>query len=339
MQAREGDLIETKTGVIFDVKGLLHPPGRVIAFPRFIPSLDGTRRHENRAYGKVYSLADRFKFLQKNSPELIVHDPVFDETLCEVPEDTIKRHYKPAEKLKELQRLRNLDDLQAKAIGFIEDLSEASGVSFDNLGISGSLLVGLNTSTSDIDPVVYGVADCRKAYDALEKLLRNVYSRLKPYNRGELQALFDFRSKDTRMNFDDFFKVESRKAFQGKFLGTDFFVRFVKNWNEIAEAYGDVRFKNSGYARITATIGDDSEALFTPCTYKLKNVLVVEGPRLKPIFEIVSFRGRFCEQATIGETVIAQGKVEHVTDTRTNREHYRLILGNNPSDFMVLSNT
>ena len=33
-------------------------------------------------------------------------------------------------------------------------------------------------------------------------------------------------------DFNDFFKVESRKAFQGTFLETDFFIRFVKNWNQ-----------------------------------------------------------------------------------------------------------
>jgi predicted nucleotidyltransferase len=41
MMAREGDLIRTKSGVVFDVKGLVHPPNRIIAFPRFIPS-EGT---------------------------------------------------------------------------------------------------------------------------------------------------------------------------------------------------------------------------------------------------------------------------------------------------------
>ena len=138
------------------------------------------------------------------------------------------------------------------------------------------------------------------------------------------------------MSFEDFVLVESRKGFQGKFMGTDYFVRFVKDWREIGEQYGDVCFKNSGYAKITAKIADSTESLFTPCIYKLQEVNVVEGPKLKPICEIVSFRGRFCEQAVDGEGVEAQGKVELVTNTETGGEHYRLILGNKPSDYMVL---
>ena len=79
------------------------------------------------------------------------------------------------------------------------------------------------------------------------------------------------------------------------------------------------------------------EALFTPCTYKIENVTVEESVKLEPIREIVSFRGRFCEQAQKGEKVTAQGKVEHVTDKQNGKTHYRIILGNKPADYMVLS--
>jgi hypothetical protein len=46
---------------------------------------------------------------------------------------------------------------------------------------------------------------------------------------------------------------------------------------------------------------------------------------------------RFCEQAKTGEAIVAQGKVERVTDKRTQREHYRVLIGNKPSDYMILS--
>ena len=95
-------------------------------------------------------------------------------------------------------------------------------------------------------------------------------------------------------------------------------------------------FKNSGYAKITAKIADSTYSLFTPCSYKLQDARVVEGPKMAPIMEIVSFRGRFCEQAENGEVVEAQGKVELVTNKKMHSEHYRLILGNKPSDYMVL---
>ena len=337
MRAREGELIRTKNKVIFDVKGLVHPPNKVIAFPRFIPSPQGTRRNQRDLYGKVYSLTERFKFLEQNAPNLIVHDPVFDETLCEVPVDEIQEHYEPIKKLWLLRTSKKLGNLERKVVQFAESLKETADISWSSIGISGSVLVGLDTLKSDVDPVVYGVENCRRAYAALENLLGNNESRFKPYNREELQTLFDFRSKDTKMSFEDFVKVESRKAFQGMFDGTDYFIRFVKDWSQINEQYGDICYKNCGYAKITAAIVDDSEALFTPCTYRIENVKVVDGPELEPIREIVSFRGRFCEQAVKSEAVTAQGKIERVTDNRKKQSYYRMILGNKPSDYMVLS--
>jgi predicted nucleotidyltransferase len=337
MRAREGDLIRTENHVIFDVKGLVHPPNKLIAFPRYIPSPQGTRRGQKDLYGKIYSFSERFKFLEQNMPNLIVHDPVFDETLCEVPIDTVEERYEPVEKLRLLRTSKELGDLERKTLQLAEALKEASGIPWSAVGISGSVLVGLYTAKSDIDPVVYGVENCRRAYAALKALLKDDASKFKPYSREELQALFDFRSKDTIMSFADFVRVERRKAFQGMFDGTDYFVRFVKDWSQVSEQYGDVCYRNSGYAKITATIADDDEALFTPCTYRIENVKVVEGARLEPICEIVSFRGRFCEQAKSGEAVTAQGKVERVTNKKSGKEYYRIILGNKPADYMMLS--
>jgi predicted nucleotidyltransferase len=337
VSVREGDLIRTENNVIFDVKGLVHPPDKVIAFPRYIPSPTGNRGSGANSYGKVYNLAERFQYLQQNMPNLIVHDPVFDADLCEVPTGTIKLRYDPIEKLALLRASKKLEPLEKKAVMLTEDLKEAAGLPWSAIGISGSVLVGLYTTKSDLDPIVYGVEACRKAYAALEDLLEDDDSRFKRYSRDGLRALFDFRSKDTVMSFEDFACVERRKAFQGKFEGVDYFVRFVKDWNEAEERYGDVRYKNSGYAKITATVADAAEALFTPCTYKLENITVVEGPKLKSISEIASFRGRFCEQARKGEAVTAQGKVEQVTNMKTRRQNYRIILGNKPSDYMVLS--
>jgi uncharacterized protein len=336
MKAREGDLIKTKSGMVCDVKGLVHPPNRIIAFPRFIPMPDGARRGRGITYGKVYSLQERFKYLQKNEPELIVLDPVFDENLCEIPTAQITDHYKPEEKLWALRTSEDLTILESKALHLAETLRKEAGIPWSSIGVSGSIMAGLTTEKSDIDPLVYGLENCRRAYAALQRLLEKPDSGFKPYSKEELGELFDFRSKDTQMSFEDFERVETRKAFQGKFMGTDYFVRFVKDWSEVTEQYGDVTFLNSGYAKITAKIQDSADALFTPCSYKLKNVKVLDGPKLNPITEVVSFRGRFCQQAEVSEEIEAQGKVELVTESKTKSTHYRLILGNKPQDYMVL---
>lgn len=336
MKAREGDLVETIDGTIFDVKGLTHPPGKVIAFIRFTPNPRGNRKREGVTYRKVYPLHERYELLQERFPQYLVNDQVFGEQLCEIPIRAVKKHYQPADHLKELRYSMESDKIEKKALQFIKLLKDTVNIPWRKIGISGSILIKLHTKNSDIDPIIYGSENCRKVYRALKILLKDKESLVKPYNLEEMKKLFDFRSKDTVTSFEDFVRTESRKVMQGKFMGSDYFIRFVKDWNEVTEKYGMVRYSNEGYAKIKAKITDDSDAIFTPCTYKIENAKILEGTFTSmPIEEIVSFRGRFCEQARRGETVIAQGKVERMQLGREH-VHLRLLLGNRTSDHMIL---
>ncbi|KYH41109.1 MAG: hypothetical protein AYL32_007850, partial [Candidatus Bathyarchaeota archaeon B26-2] len=87
-------------------------------------------------------------------------------------------------------------------------------------------------------------------------------------------------------------------------------------------------------AKVKAKVVDNSDAIFTPCRYVIDEVKVLEGTDVSPLREIISFRGRFCDQARRGEMVIAQGKVEKVME-RDGTEFFRLVLGAKPSDFMI----
>jgi predicted nucleotidyltransferase len=337
MKDREGDLIETFDGNIFDVKGLIHPPGKVIAFIRFTPDQRGDRKREGVTYRKVYPLHERYELLQERFPQYLVYDQVFDEQLCEVPIEAIRRHYKPIDHLQKLRRRSELTQLETAVLHFAELLKKKANISWNELGISGSMLVGLHILKSDIDLIVYGSQSCYKVYDSLKAFVSDKSGSVKAYGMEELTQLFDFRSKDTITSFEDFVRTESRKVLQGKYMGSDFFIRFVKDWNEITEKYGTIQYSAEGYAKIKANITDDSEAIFTPCTYKIEDAKILEGTFTNmPIEEIVSFRGRFCEQASKGEIVVAQGKVEGV-QSEGGRKHLRLLLGNKTSDYMILA--
>ena len=337
VKAREGDIIETVDHVFFDVKGFVHPPRKVVAFIRFIPDPKGDRKKDSLTYRKVYPLKERYELLRKLLPKYLVFDPVFDKQLCEVPVEAMKHHFKPVEGLARLRCRDDLDKVEADALEFAKLLKKEANVSWSGLGISGSLLIGLHKSDSDIDPMIYGSENCRRVYEALKSLMQQEDGLVKPYTTKDLRCLFDFRSKDTVMPFEDFLRTESRKVLQGMFRQRDFFIRCVKDWSEIEDEYGKVRYKSVGYAKIKARVTDDSEMIFTPCRYKVTDVKFLEGVQAEPLEEIVSFRGRFCEQARNGETVIAWGKVEKVQGG--GQEFYRLLLGNKTSDFMVLLKT
>jgi uncharacterized protein len=336
MKAREGDLLETFGNIVFDVKGLVHPPNRVVAFIRYVPDPNGNRKRNGKRYSKYYSLAKRYDLLKREYPQYLVNDPVFNTLLCEVPVEDIKQHYQPAQGLEELRNRNSLDEPEAAALRFMEIVKENSGAEWSKLGVSGSILVKLHEASSDIDLVVYGSEAGYRVAETMKEMLEDKDSPIKAYDMDGLRELFDFRSKDTNVSFEDFVRTDSRKVSHGKFMGKHFFIRFVKDLNEISEQYGSIIYKPEGNARIKATVADDSESLFTPCTYKLANVQILEGPKTEHLEEIVSFRGRFCEHARNGEAVIAEGKLERVQQEGKD-DHFRLLLGSKPADHMILT--
>jgi hypothetical protein len=335
MNAREGDLIETKGSIVFDVKGLVHPPNRVVAFIRYVPDPNGNRRRNGKRYSKYYALSKRYDLLKREYPQYLVNDPVFNTLLCEVPVEDVKTHYLPAQGLQDLRNKNNLDEAETAASRFMEILKEQSGVQWSKLGVSGSILVKLHEPSSDIDLIVYGTEAGYRIKETMKEMLKDKNGPFEAYDLDGLRELFAFRSKDTNVSFEDFVRTDSRKVSHGKFMDKHFFIRFVKDLNEISEQYGSIIYKPEGNARIKATVADDAESLFTPCSYKLANVEVLEGTKAEPIEEIVSFRGRFCEHAKSGEAVIAEGKLERVQQ-EGKRDHFRLLLGSKPSDHMIL---
>ncbi|MCW4031212.1 MAG: hypothetical protein NWE80_02485 [Candidatus Bathyarchaeota archaeon] len=336
IEAREGDLLETTDNIIFDVKGLVHPLNRVVAFIRYVPDTKGDRERDRKRYSKFYALSKRYALLKQKFPQYLVNDPVFNTLLCEVPIDDVKQHYQPIHCLRNLRNRKDLDDVEKKALRFMKILKESAGVPWSKLGVSGSILVRLHTASSDIDLIVYGSIAGYKVQATMKEMLQDKNSPFEAYDLNGLRELFDFRSKDTITSFENFVRTDSRKVSQGKFMEKHFFIRFVKDWNEISEQYGSKIYKPEGNARIKATVVDDSEALFTPCSYKLANVEILEGLKVETIEEIVSFRGRYCEQARSGEVVVAEGKIERVKQEGKN-DHFRLLVGSKSSDHMILA--
>lgn len=330
----EGDLIESIDNLIFDVKGFLHPSDRVIAYVRFVPSVNGDRIRCDLRFRKIYSLFERDSFIKSHFPEYMYYDMVFNREVEAVPIDKIREHYDPVNRTLQMARSRDgLDYLESLALSFVEFLSDISNVPIVKIGVTGSLLVKLHKSSSDIDVIVYGKDYGYSIYHALrESLMKSTFARR--YNLNGLWSLYNFRFKDTRISFTDFIRVESRKVLQGLVGNTDFYIRLVKDVDELDEKYGDKHFFPIGRCRIRAKVIDSSEAIFTPCRYLVDDVYFINGKSVSNLIEIFSLRGRFCECAFKNEWIIAEGEMERV-ECSDGSVYHRLYLGNSVYDFIV----
>ncbi|RLE64224.1 MAG: hypothetical protein DRJ38_05900 [Thermoprotei archaeon] len=324
----EGDFIETVEKLIFDVKGLVHPPDRIIAYVRYIPDKNGDRIREGVRYRKIYALREREEFLNKRYPHYLYKDPVFNTLLQTVPKRYISRIFKPSDRLREMLNSYQLDSVEKNALELALLIKEKVGLNLENIGVTGSVLVKLHKENSDLDLIIIGEREGRKTYEAMEELFEE--NSVEKYNMERLWRLYEFRSLETPISFEDFVRIEKRKLLQGLFKNRDFYIRLVKKPEEYGERYGDRIYTPLKYVEIKARILNAEDSIFTPCRYIVD---VLKGD--SRIEEIASYRGRFCEVAKEEEVVEARGKLEKVIDKKRGI-YYRLLLGSSGEDYMIL---
>ncbi len=329
----ESYYLETQDGLFFAVKGLEHPPDRVIAVVRYVRTPGGQREKNGARYQRLYQFDDQEQLLRSSFPQYLEFDPVFQTTLQSVPISRIQHMYDPRLRVRELSENPAVDGVEADALAFARLLQSESAIPLSAIGISGSLLIGLHLDSSDLDISIFGAGNCVKAYEALGRM-RNPrsLSGVSRLDEPGIEELYRQRASDTPVPFDVFADRESDKLCQGSFRRRPYFIRFIKNAHEVREKYGDCQYTALGRSTIRATVADSRERIFTPCRYDISDVQIVEGPQL-PIAEVVSFRGRFCEQVRTGELIRASGTVERL-EHKSGEIRYRLLLGSSAGDTM-----
>jgi len=313
----EGDFIETIDGLFFAVKGFRHPVDRVIAYLRYIPDPHGDRKLKKIRYRRVYDLEDTKNYLIKYYPVYLSWVDYISQTLQTVPHTRIKRIYKPREALKKIYRNKKIK-LNYLTYEFISSLSNQSKVPKENIGISGSLLIGLATDNSDIDLIVYGEENGRKIYDGLMKMRRDS-SVTCPLDFKNATKIAFSRWGKTSIKTEKFIENEIEKRLHGLFNEKEYFIRLI-NVPIFEETAKPLKLVMS-----RATIKEDKYSIFTPCTYKIEDIVGSGEIDLPNITELWSLRGKFTEQAKKGDVVEFKGTIEEVVINKEKKYRVALI--------------
>jgi predicted nucleotidyltransferase len=330
----EGFAVETGEHLIFSVKGLLHPKDRVTAYLRYLPDPDGDRIREGVAFRRVYHFEEQSDILRTRYPHYLSHDPVLGIQVQSVPRSSIRAVYDPRARLKRLHRIGVADPVERDALDLADQLRRASGVHWESLGISGSVMLSMHRPDSDLDLVIYGQGSGRAVYAALAELLDRSEGPVRRLDDEGLKHLHAEHRPDTPLSFTDFCRLQRRKVNEGRFRQRPFFVRFVKHPDEVQERYGERQYRYVGQATLRATVIDDRDAIFTPCYYRVAGTVVLDGPAVDDLRELVSFRGRFTDQVRIGETAKARGSVEQVVP-ESGPAYQRLVIGGRAGDYLL----
>jgi len=333
-KCRDHDFLRTKEGFFFCVVGPLHPPNRVISYLKYAPSRLGSWGRGKWRFKRVMkdytipSLLETFRLLEKNYPHYLFYSPFFNVLMTAVPLEYIARHYKPEEKMAQFMTAQRLDLLQKKVKKFISFLAEKSGVTEESFGVTGSILLSIHRlNVSDLDVTVCGYKNCL----AVKRALIDAYSiRNSGIKRFEGSALTQWCKNKTHVHpltFEEALQIYKRKWNIGVFDDTRFSVHPVKLEDEVTEEYADKVYEPIGQVVVGAVVHQNSDSMFLPAVYQVREAKVIKGPQATDIEEIVSYEGLYGDIAEIGETVLVKGKLEQVTDKKNKRKYNRVLVG------------
>ncbi len=324
MDLVEGHFVITIDDLIFEIKGVVHPRDRVIAYLRYVPASDS-----DTGYRKVYALDKRETYLRNNYPSYLWFSEPHGRLMQSVSNHQIKAKLDPVDCLGKFRGSGDkTSDLEQASVNLAENLVETTRIEWSNIGITGSQLVGVARKDSDIDLVIFGSDACQKFYSNLSKNITSIVG-VERYSGTLLDKHVSFRWGAHESLRSVLQEIEQAKVLQGLFEGYHFFVRLVKNPDDLDYVYGDNSYQMRGQQLITGKILDDSDSIFTPCEY------LIDCDELPDLRKLVSYRGRFTEQISKGASFEALGRLEMVTNRKKNDQYTQLVLGELPSDYLI----
>lgn len=331
---RDRDFLQTEEGFFFCVVGPLHPPDRIISYLKYVPSKFGVWGKGEKRFKRVMrsytipNLLETFSLLEINYPHHLFHSSFYNIVMTAVPQEYVAKHYKPEEKLAQLQQASRLDPLQNKLKRVTSFLAETSNVSPDFFGVTGSILLDIHQPAfSDMDITVYGSKNSLAVKSALIENYALSSSSVKRLEKKALKAWCTRKARRYPLTQDEALKIYERKWNLGTFEDTLFSVHPVKLEQEVAEEYGEKTYYPVGHATIRAVVYDNTDYLFLPSIYCIGEAKIVEGPQVTDILEVVSYESLYDSLGEVGESIMVRGKLEHVVDNKTGREHHRILVG------------
>lgn len=321
MIARTRDFIHTTDDLFFATTSYLHPEGKILAFLRYIPDDNGERSKNGQRYSKVDS-NQAYEFLSSKYPEYLFDLDKNDLKMMGVPLNKVKKILKPEKRLKEIMEEYNDNELLKKVVKIANIFHNHANIPYSKMGVSGSILPGLyDQNVSDIDFVIYGLKNHKKAMDTFGKIKNK--TDLKSISDEYWIRLYEKRIKDSSLSYEEFQWYEKRKNNRGVIDGTLFDILATRDWDEIVGKYGEEEFEDLGNALIECRVSDSIGAFDNPAVYKIDDLNILEGQKV-PITEIASFTHTYSGQAKDDEEIVAKGKLEKVIGKDTK---YRLVVG------------
>jgi predicted nucleotidyltransferase len=277
------DFIETAEGLIFAVVAQGTEQDKVLCFLRYVKDDDGWKK---------VSTEPANAFLAHYYPGYLHYSPTLDAHLHAVAIGRIIKHHQPKERLQQVM-LSDQQDAIERDLFKLCGLLQQYGLDLSKVGITGSLLVGVQNKNSDIDLVCYSRAIFHQCRAITSELIAQ--EQLQALNDIDWQQSYQRRSCE--LSFADYVWHERRKNNKAVINGRKFDLNFIDD-SARSESPG---FQKCGAITLQCTVIDDAHAFDYPAEFKIDH---------EAFDAIVSFTATYTGQAMKGETVEVSGIVE-----------------------------
>ena len=212
-----------------------------------------------------------------------------------------------------LFKLKQLDRIQAMALELIGLLSKESGVMLNHFGMHGSIALNMHSEESDIDFVVYGSGNFRVVEETIDRLV----------NLGILRYIFGN-------------KLDRARKFKGKYMDKIWMFTAARLPEEVTEKYGEYRFVPQVPLKFQCTVSDDTDAIFRPAIYWVKDYVPLDEnsklPAGKVPTRILSNIGCYRNVARGGDKISVSGMLEKMEAVKTGIATYQVVVGTATSE-------
>jgi len=147
------------------------------------------------------------------------------------------------------------------------------------------------------------------------------------FKEKALEVWCDSKAQNYPLTPREALQIYKRKWNIGSFENTRFSIHPVKLEHELVEQYGDKTYHPLGAVTIRAVVCENTDYMFLPVVYCVREVNVIEGLSVADIEEVVSYESLYDNLAEVGETIITRGKLERVLDKKTGQKYHRVLVG------------
>ncbi len=278
------DFIETADNLVFAVVEQGLEQNRVLCFLRYI--------QENGVWKKLDTGAAN-AFLQNHHPCYLFHSESRDADLHAVAVDQIRHHHCPRQRLQTLlagKAQHSVErDLQDLCVLF-----QSYGLELAGFGVTGSLLIGAQNETSDIDLVIYD----RTLFMQTRAIIRQAIADNRLQALSHQDWLSSFHRRGCCLDFASYIWHEKRKYNKALINGRKFDISLL-----LMQKPAACKIRKMGKSTLQALIRDDRQAYDYPARFLLTHPLVKE---------CLSYTATYTGQAIAGERVEISGLVEQM---------------------------